>query len=111
MKSIFFAAAVLLIATGNCDAQNIFQEIFSPKEAKNAVVGSAGTVLVASEAGIAYERKLVSFEKREVSSIWLKGRYTRFPRRLSQDGASFIDLSAMTLLGKRNSYTEISAGI
>jgi hypothetical protein len=111
MKSILITATVLLIASSTCNAQNILKEIFSRKEAKNAVVGSAGTALVVSEANIAYERKLVSFEKREVSSLWLKGKYTRFNGRLSQDGASFIDLSAMALLGKRNSYTEISAGI
>ncbi|MDF1570435.1 MAG: hypothetical protein P1P82_02335 [Bacteroidales bacterium] len=111
MRSNLIAVTIFLIVSGTCNAQNILQEIFSRKEAKNAVVGSAGTALVVSEANIAYERKLVSFEKREVSSLWLKGRYTRFTRRLNQDGASFIDLSAMALLGKRNSYTEISAGI
>lgn len=111
MKSILIAVTVLLIASSTCNAQNILKEIFSGKEAMNAVVGSAGTVLVVSEANIAYERKLVSFEKREVSSLWLKGKFTRFTGRLNQDGASFIDLSAMALLGKRSSYTEISAGI
>jgi len=111
MKSILIAAAALLIASGACNGQSIFEEIFSRKETNNAVVGSAGTALVVSEVSIAYERKLVSFEKREVSSLWVKGRVTRFTGRLIQDGASFVDLSAMALLGKRNSYTEISAGI
>ncbi len=111
MKSILIALAVIFSASGTCHSQSIFQEIFSRKESKNAVVGSAGTVLVVSGAGIAYERKLVSFEKREISSLWIKGRYTRFSGRLIEDGASFLDVSAIGLLGSRNSFTEISAGI
>jgi hypothetical protein len=108
---MLISVTVLFLASATCNSQHILQEIFSRKEAKNAVVGSAGTVLVASEAGIAYERKLVSFEKSEISSLWIKGRYTRFTGRLSQDGASFLDISAMALMGSRNSYSEISAGI
>lgn len=111
MKSILITAVILLVASDTCYSQNIFQEIFSRKETKNAVVGSAGTVLAVSGAGIAYERKLVSFEKREISSLWIKGRYTRFTGRLIEGGASFLDVSAMGLLGSRNSFTEISAGI
>ncbi len=111
MKSILIVLAVILSASGTCYSQNFFQGIFSRKETKNAVVGSAGTVLVVSGAGIAYERKLVSFEKTEISSLWIKGRYTRFTGRLIEDGASFLDVSAMGLLGSRNSFTEISAGI
>jgi hypothetical protein len=111
MKSILIAVTVLLIASVTCNSQNILQGIFTRKEARNVVVGSAGTILVVSEVNLAYERKLASFKKQAVSSIWIKGRYTKFSGRVNQDGQSFIDISAMALLGSRNSYTEVAAGI
>lgn len=111
MKFIFVAVALTFFVSATGNSQNLFSEIFQRKEAKNVVVGSAGTLIVASEFNIAYERKLVGFTKRTVNSIWLKGRYTRFSGWLEPSEASFFDVSAMALLGSRFSYTEIGAGI
>lgn len=111
MKFIFVAVTLSLFVSGKVKSQNLFSEIFERKEAKNVIVGSAGTLIVASEFNIAYERKLVAFKKRTFNSIWLKGRYTRFSGWVDRDGASFIDISAMALLGSRFSFTEIGAGI
>lgn len=111
MKSILIAATFLLTALATCNSQTILQEIFPRKEAKNVVVGSAGTVIVVNGVNLAYERKLVTFKKQAVSSIWIKGRYTKFSGRVNQGGKSFFDISAMALLGSRRSYTEVGAGI
>lgn len=111
MKFIFVSVVLAFFVSVTGYSQNLFSGIFERKEAKNVVTGSAGTLIVASEFNIAYERKLVGFKKRTVNSIWLKGRYTRFSGWVDRDGSSFFDVSAMALLGSRFSYTEIGAGI
>lgn len=111
MKSILISVVILLVASGKTYSQDFLSEIFPRKEVKNSVVGSAGTVFLANGFNVAYERKLVTFKKRDVKSVWLKGRYTRFGGMANRTGASFFDVSAMALLGSRSSFTEVGAGI
>ena len=111
MKSLLISFVILLVAAVNSYSQDFLSEIFTRKEANNTVVGSAGTVFLANEFNVAYERKLVTFKKRDVKSVWLKGRYTRFGGLADRTGASFFDVSAMALLGARSSFTEVGAGI
>ena len=109
MKSILCLILILFV-----NSLSFSQDLSSTKasnEAKNSLVLSAGTILFVSNASISYERRLSTIGARGESSLWVKGRYSKFSGWITPDEGRFFDATVFTLLGAGRSFTELSLGV
>jgi hypothetical protein len=83
----------------------------SDRVAKNAIEFSAGMAIVIINVSVSYERKLTSMGVRKESSLWVKGRYSKFSGWITEDKSRFFDATMFTLLGAGRSFAEISLGV